>query len=107
LNNLRAGIRSSLFSDLRKESDADERQAPDGSGLGDLEPGTRQRAQLRTRLADIAWTALCVVLALWAVWSLVGAARGATAWAYSVVAWVLLAAALALRTLAARRRVSL
>ncbi|WP_395576495.1 hypothetical protein [Streptomyces sp. BK79] len=85
----------------------DERQAPDGGGPGDLEPGTRQRAQLRTRLSDIAWTALCVVLALWAVWALVGVARGATAWAYCVVAWVLLAAALALRTLAARRRVSL
>ncbi len=52
---------------LRKESDVNERQAPTGNGLGDLEPGTRQRAQLRTRLADVAWTALCVVLALWAV----------------------------------------
>ncbi|MFI7350837.1 hypothetical protein ACIBSR_31855 [Streptomyces sp. NPDC049936] len=85
----------------------DERQTPADSDLGDLEPGTRQRAQLRTRLSDIAWTALCVVLALWAVWTVVDLARGATAWAYSAVAWVLLAAALALRTMAMRRRTSL
>ncbi|MFB7656387.1 MULTISPECIES: hypothetical protein [unclassified Streptomyces] len=85
----------------------DERQTPADSDLGDLEPGTRQRAQLRTRLSDIAWTALCVVLALWAVWTVVDLARGATAWAYSAVAWVLLAAALALRTMAVRRRTSL
>ncbi|MFC7882046.1 hypothetical protein ACFUVV_09255 [Streptomyces sp. NPDC057376] len=69
-------------------------------------PGTRQRAQLRTRVADIAWTAPCVVLALWAVWSAVGVARGGTAWAYCAVAWVLLAGAPALRTLAVRRRTS-
>ncbi|MGW7281586.1 hypothetical protein ACWGIV_25460 [Streptomyces sp. NPDC054844] len=84
-----------------------ERQAPAGNGLGDLEPGTRQRAQLRTRLADVAWTALCVVLALWAVWSAVDLARGATAWAYCAVAWVLLAVALTLRVVAVRRRTSL
>ncbi|MFE0805749.1 hypothetical protein [Streptomyces sp. NPDC058812] len=84
-----------------------ERQAPTGNGLGDLEPGTRQRAQLRTRVADVAWTALCVVLALWAVWSAVDLARGATAWAYCAVAWVLLAVALALRVVAVRRRTSL
>ncbi|MDG9690007.1 hypothetical protein CJI59_00640 [Streptomyces sp. Alain-F2R5] len=85
----------------------DERKAPVDDGPGELEPGTRQRAQLRTRVADIVWTALCVVLALWAVWSAVGVARDATAWAYCVVAWVLLAAALALRMLAVRRRTSL
>lgn len=85
----------------------DERQPAADSGLGDLEPGTAQRAQLRTRLADIAWTALCVVLALWAVWSVVDLARGATAWVYSAVAWMLLAAALVLRTRAMRRRTSL
>ncbi|MFE6420854.1 MULTISPECIES: hypothetical protein [Streptomyces] len=45
----------------------DERKASVDDGLGELEPGTRQRAQLRSRVADIAWTALCVVLALWAV----------------------------------------
>jgi hypothetical protein len=85
----------------------DERKASVDDGLGELEPGTRQRAQLRSRVADIAWTALCVVLALWAVWSAVGVARGSTAWAYSVVAWLLLATALTLRTLAVRRRTSL
>ncbi|MFD5074057.1 hypothetical protein [Streptomyces sp. NPDC058371] len=74
------------------------------SGLGDLEPGTRQRAQLRSRIGDIAWTALCVVLLLWGVWSAVGVVRGATAWAYCAVAWVLLAVALGLRVVAARRR---
>ncbi|MEU2262149.1 hypothetical protein ABZ557_18180 [Streptomyces sp. NPDC019645] len=74
------------------------------SGLGDLESGTVQRAHLRTRIRDIALTALCVVLLLWGIWSAVGAVRGATAWAYSAVAWVLLAVALALRVVAARGR---
>ncbi|MEV5430012.1 hypothetical protein [Streptomyces sp. NPDC052701] len=81
--------------------------ATGSSELGDLEPGTRQRAQLRVRLADTAWTALCVVLALWAVWSAVGTARGVTGWAHAVVAWVLLAAGLALRAAAVRRRTRL
>ncbi|MFC8869211.1 hypothetical protein ACFUAC_16355 [Streptomyces sp. NPDC057148] len=85
----------------------EEHESAADNGLSELEPGTRQRAQLRSRVADIAWTALCAVLALWAVRSAVGAARGATAWAYCAVAWVLLAAALALRTLAVRRRTSL
>ncbi|MFD7768929.1 hypothetical protein [Streptomyces sp. NPDC059787] len=75
----------------------------DGQELGDLEPGTRQRAQLRARVADIASTALCVVLALWAVWSVVGVVRGTAEWAYSVVACVLLAAALTARTASVRR----
>ncbi|MFI8190904.1 hypothetical protein ACIF8T_19175 [Streptomyces sp. NPDC085946] len=81
--------------------------AADPSGLGDLEPGTRQRAQLRVRWADTVWTALCLVLALWAVWSAVGIARGVTAWAHAVVAWVLLAVGLSLRAAAARRRTRL
>ncbi|MGW5639935.1 hypothetical protein [Streptomyces sp. NPDC003832] len=68
-------------------------QGKSGSEPGALPPGTRQREQLRGRFADIAWTALCVVLALWAVVSSVGTARGTTAWAYSAVAWVLLAIA--------------
>ncbi|MFG3251230.1 hypothetical protein [Streptomyces sp. NPDC048187] len=85
----------------------DERKTSLDGGLGDLEPGTRQRAQLRVRLADTAWTALCVLLALWAVWSAVDLARGATAWAYCAVAWVLLAVALTLRAAAVRRRTSL
>ncbi|WP_225824000.1 hypothetical protein [Streptomyces naphthomycinicus] len=61
--------------------------------LGTLRPGTRQRSQLRVRVADIAWTALCVVLALWAVASSVGVVRGMTAWVYCAVAWILLAVA--------------
>ncbi|MCT7353976.1 hypothetical protein N4P33_17690 [Streptomyces sp. 15-116A] len=82
------------------------RQGQGGGGgqLGDLEPGTRQRAQLRARVVDIALLALCVVLALWALWSLVGWARGTTGWAYSVVACVLLAAAVTARTVGIRRR---
>lgn len=74
------------------------------SGLGDLELGTTQRAQLRTRIGDIAWSALCAVLLFWGIWSAVGAARGKTGWAYCVVAWVLLAVALGVRAAAARRR---
>ncbi|WP_221350879.1 hypothetical protein [Streptomyces beigongshangae] len=74
------------------------------SELGTLERGTRQRGQLRVRLMDIAWTALCTVLALWAVWSVVGATNGTTDWVYSAVAWVLLAVALGLRVVTIRRR---
>ncbi|CAM5465580.1 hypothetical protein SGLAM104S_07557 [Streptomyces glaucescens] len=74
------------------------------TGLGTLEPGTRQRAQLPTRIADIAWTALWVLVAAWAVWASVGAVRGTTAWAYSAAAWVLLAVALTMRVLVVRRR---
>ncbi|MCX5372547.1 hypothetical protein OG613_41800 [Streptomyces sp. NBC_00015] len=83
------------------------REAPGRSGLGDLEPGTRQRAQLRTRISDIAWTALCVVLALWAIRSFVGAVRDEAAWAYGIAAWILLAVTLTLRVLAVRRRTRL
>ncbi|MDQ0585374.1 hypothetical protein [Streptomyces rishiriensis] len=83
------------------------REAPGDPGLGDLEPGTRQRSQLQTRIADIAWTALCVVLAAWAIWGSIGALREETAWAYSVVAWILLAVALTLRVIAFRRRTHL
>ncbi|MEU6480983.1 hypothetical protein ABZ858_29705 [Streptomyces sp. NPDC047017] len=71
--------------------------------LGALKPGTRQRAQLRVRVADIAWTALCAVLALWAVASAVGAVRGVTAWGYCAVAWVLAAIVCAVRLAAVRR----
>ncbi|AIJ11459.1 hypothetical protein ACN6LC_006716 [Streptomyces violaceoruber] len=85
----------------------DERKAPVDDGLGDLEPGTRQRTQLRVRVADIAWTAACAVLALWAVWTAIDLARGATAWAYCAVAWLLLAVALTVRVMAVRRRTSL
>jgi hypothetical protein len=74
------------------------------SGLGDLEPGTRQRDQLSARIADIAWSALCVVVALWALWSSLGALRGAASWGYCAATWVLLAVALTVRVLTARRR---
>ncbi|GAA2252681.1 hypothetical protein GCM10010145_20530 [Streptomyces ruber] len=73
------------------------------SELGELEPGTRQRAQLRARIGDIAWTALLMVLAIWSVWSAVGVVRGTTAWAYAAVAWVLLVLITALRVTATRR----
>ncbi|MGW3991275.1 hypothetical protein [Streptomyces sp. NPDC004830] len=78
--------------------------ASEQHGLGTLEPGTRQRAQLPTRIADIAWSALAVLVALWAVWASVGAVRGTTAWGYCAAAWVLLAVALTMRVLAVRRR---
>jgi hypothetical protein len=74
------------------------------SGLGDLEPGTRQRAQLSVRIADIAWSALCVVVALWALWSSLGALHGTATWGYCAVTWVLLGVALTVRVLTARRR---
>ncbi|MFF3719183.1 hypothetical protein [Streptomyces prasinus] len=79
-------------------------RAHDDRELDDLEPGTRQRAQLRTRVADIASTALCVVLALWALWSIIGVMRGTDGWAYSVVACALLVTAVAARTVGIRRR---
>ncbi|KAA0931964.1 MULTISPECIES: hypothetical protein [Streptomyces] len=74
------------------------------SELGPLERGTRQRGQLRVRVMDIAWTALCTVLALWAVWSIFDVVDGAAHWAYSAVAWVLLAITLTLRITTIRRR---
>ncbi|MBB6421611.1 hypothetical protein [Streptomyces sp. AK010] len=57
-----------------------------------------------SRIADIAWTALWVLVALWAVGASVGVVRGVTAWGYCVGAWVLLAVALAMRVLVVRRR---
>jgi hypothetical protein len=80
------------------------RETPQPSELGNFAPGTRQRAQLPSRIADIAWTALWVLVALWAVWASVGLVRGVTAWGYCVGAWVLLAVALAMRVAVARRR---
>ncbi|MFE3252431.1 hypothetical protein [Streptomyces sp. NPDC059209] len=78
--------------------------------LSDLERGTVQRAQLRTRIADIAWTALIVVLGLWALWSAVGIARETeNALVYCVVGGVLFTVALwaRLSTLKARARTHL
>jgi hypothetical protein len=74
------------------------------SDLGPLEPGTRQRAQLSVRIADIAWTALSVVAALWVVLATVDAVRGSGSWAYSAVALVLLAIGLTMRLRAVRHR---
>ncbi|WP_406216443.1 hypothetical protein [Streptomyces canus] len=74
------------------------------SELGPLEPGTRQRAQLSIRIADIAWTALSVVAALWVVLAAVDAVRGNGSWAYCAVALVLLAIGLTMRLRAVRRR---
>ncbi|MFE2216477.1 hypothetical protein ACFW93_31635 [Streptomyces canus] len=73
------------------------------SELGPLEPGTRQRAQLSIRIADIAWTALSVVAALWVVLAAVDAVRGTGSWAYCAVALVLLAIGLTMRLRAVRR----
>ena len=74
------------------------------SELGPLEPGTRQRAQLSIRIADIAWTALSVVAALWVVLAAADAVRGTGSWAYCAVALVLLAIGLTMRLRAVRRR---
>ncbi|CAM5581293.1 hypothetical protein [Streptomyces canus] len=70
----------------------------------ELGPGTRQRAQLSIRIADIAWTALSVVAALWAILAAVDAVRGTGSWAYCAVALVLLAVGLTMRLRAVRRR---
>ncbi|WP_371604702.1 hypothetical protein OG345_40175 [Streptomyces sp. NBC_01220] len=52
----------------------------DLSELGDLEPGTRQREQLRSRIQNIALTALVVVLLLWGIWSAVDLITPSGAW---------------------------
>ncbi|MET4927354.1 hypothetical protein P3L51_34190 [Streptomyces sp. PSRA5] len=78
--------------------------------LSDLERGTVQRAQLRTRVADIAWTALVIVLGTWVLWSAIGIAREtANAWVYCVIGAVLFTVALwaRLSTLKARARTRL
>ncbi|AYN43076.1 hypothetical protein D9753_34055 [Streptomyces dangxiongensis] len=80
------------------------RKAFQAPAVGDLGPGTRQREQLRARLSDIAWTCLCVVLAVWAVLESVGSLHGSARWAYSGAAWALPALALVLRVSAVRRR---
>ncbi|MFF1725619.1 hypothetical protein ACIP2Y_01025 [Streptomyces sviceus] len=77
---------------------------PQPSDLGPLEPGTAQRAQLSIRIADIAWTALSVVAALWVILATIDAVRGTGSWAYSVVALALLTIGLTMRILGIRRR---
>ncbi|MHC3427036.1 hypothetical protein [Streptomyces sp. DT18] len=67
----------------------------DPTALAPLEPGTSQRVGARRRVWDIAWTATCVLLALWAVLWAVGAVRGAAyAWWWSGCGAVLLVIAL-------------
>lgn len=76
----------------------------DGSlDLGEMERGTPQRLEARRGMWTLAWTALCVLLAVWSVAWGVGAATGATdAWAYSLAGLVLLACALWARRSAIR-----
>ncbi|MFF1381206.1 hypothetical protein [Streptomyces sp. NPDC058308] len=67
----------------------------DRPGMGELERGTSQRLETRARMGTLAWSALCVLLAVWSVAWGVGAATGtANAWVYCVVGVVLLACAL-------------
>ncbi|WP_053851176.1 hypothetical protein [Streptomyces sp. NRRL B-24085] len=79
-------------------------ETPRPNGPGTLEPGTRQRDQLSVRIADTAWTALCVVAGLWAVLTCVDAVRGTGSWAYCVVALALLTIGLTMRVVGIRRR---
>ncbi len=66
----------------------------DPTALGPLEPGTPQRVAARRRTWDVAWTATCVLLALWSVLWAVGALRGAAeAWLWSGCGIVLLGCA--------------
>ena len=74
------------------------------SELGPLEPGTRQEAQLSIRIADIAWTALSVVAALWVVLASVDAVRGTGSWGYCAAALIMLAIGLTMRLRSVRRR---
>ncbi|MET9802469.1 hypothetical protein [Streptomyces sp. NPDC006368] len=77
----------------------------DQETMSELEPGTVQHAQLYNRMADIAWTALCVLLGAWVVWSVIGAVRGtAHGVLYCAVAVVLFTIVLRVRLLAYRRR---
>ncbi|MEU6125217.1 hypothetical protein [Streptomyces sp. NPDC047123] len=72
-------------------------------GLGDMERGTPQRLEARHRMWALAWTALCLLLAMWTLAWGVGAATGAeNAWAYSLVGLVLLGCGLWARRSAIR-----
>lgn len=108
-----------MAEDKREQGRGRDHAAHEGPGGGsphepepltDLAPGTVQRTQLRARIADIAWTALIVVLGAWVLWSAVGVARETTnALVYCGVATVLFAVALYARvsTLRARTRTRL
>ncbi|HET6857851.1 MAG TPA: hypothetical protein VFH94_12270 [Streptomyces sp.] len=70
-----------------------------------LERGTVQRAQIRTRISDIAMTALCIVLALWVTFGAIGIARDiVNAWAFTCVGSVLFAGAMWMRASALREK---
>ncbi|MYW70102.1 hypothetical protein GTY65_39515 [Streptomyces sp. SID8379] len=72
-------------------------------GMGDMERGTTQRVAARQRTWAQAWSALCVLLALWSVAWGVGWATGSTdAWAYGLVGLILLGCALWARRSAVR-----
>lgn len=63
--------------------------------MGEMERGTPQRLEARERMWGVAWTGLCVLLALWSLVWAIGAATGATnAWVYSFAGLVLLGCAL-------------
>ncbi|MFH8794302.1 hypothetical protein [Streptomyces sp. NPDC017941] len=71
--------------------------------MGQMERGTPHRLEARHRMWTLAWTALCVLLALWSIAWGVGAATGTTdAWAYSFAGLVLLICALWARRSAIR-----
>ncbi|MEV0254129.1 hypothetical protein AB0H82_07615 [Streptomyces sp. NPDC050732] len=72
-------------------------------GMGEMERGTAQRLEARHRMWTLAWSALCVLFAVWSLAWGVGAATGASnAWAYSFAGLVLLACALWARRSAVR-----
>lgn len=71
--------------------------------MGEMERGTPHRLAARDSMWTVAWTALCVLLALWSLAWGIGAARGAThAWVYCFCGLVLLACALWARRSAIR-----
>ncbi|MFD9721800.1 hypothetical protein [Streptomyces sp. NPDC059076] len=77
----------------------------EGEPMGEMRRGTVQLSQLRERWADIAWTALCVVLVLWVALNLLGVARGwENAWNYCAVGVALLGIAWWMRILSIRSR---
>ncbi|MEU6486767.1 hypothetical protein [Streptomyces sp. NPDC046887] len=70
-----------------------------------LERGTVQRGQLRSRVSDIAWTGVFVILGAWALLGAVGAAMGfANSWVYAAAASALLFIAVVVRASALRDR---
>ncbi|WP_394436552.1 hypothetical protein [Streptomyces sp. SGAir0957] len=74
--------------------------APD---MGEMERGTPHRTEARHRMWAQAWTALCVLLALWSVaWGIGWAAGTMDAWAYGLAGLVLLGCALWARRSAIR-----